>query len=347
MKKFFLFALMLGLTVSLTACGGAGADGAAGPAGPTGAAGADGADGATGPAGYGAGEFYTFTKDVLPLFTADDVFYTGSKSCTMNGCHPAGGAGAHELDMSTYEGIVEVGADGDFTSVLGQSTAGWNVTNPPNWDSSKMKSRLRDNRMPPDITSAAGRDTDAGKAVAAWVTDGALATNGGDATKVAYNTVVTTLKSDGTTYGLTAAHSAAVTWAAKFDALTIGELFTTANLFAASTTACSAASCHPAGNGGAHELDLSTYAGIVEVGADGDFTSVLGQSIAGVGQAPDWNASKMKNRLRNNRMPDGATLTNLAKRDTPAGRVIEAWIRAGAYEDWGFPCEHADCLAPN
>jgi hypothetical protein len=97
----------------------------------------------------------TFEVDILPLFTAKDIWFEGSRAC--DGCHFANSeASNHEMDLGTYEGIL-AGADvleePPGVSILGESGAG---AGDYDWDSSKLHARLRNNRMPPgwefDIT---------------------------------------------------------------------------------------------------------------------------------------------------------------------------------------------------
>lgn len=102
------------------------------------------------------GNAYTanFEADVLPLFTTPSIWFEGSQACTE--CHYDNSEDSyHEMDLSSYEGIM---AGGDVLSeppgvpLLGQTTGGSDF----DWEHSKLRSRLRDNRMPPgwefDIT---------------------------------------------------------------------------------------------------------------------------------------------------------------------------------------------------
>ncbi|MBI5965261.1 MAG: hypothetical protein HY863_17415, partial [Chloroflexi bacterium] len=90
----------------------------------------------------------TFEADILPLFTANGVWYEGSQACT--GCHFANSENSyHEMDLTSYQGIV-TGADSisapPGVSILGASEVGQTDFD---WDHSKLRSRLRNNRMPP------------------------------------------------------------------------------------------------------------------------------------------------------------------------------------------------------
>jgi hypothetical protein len=247
----------------------------------------------------------TFETDILPLFTTDGVWFEGAQACS--GCHFAASENsAHELDMSTYAGLL-TGADSleepPGVSILGESSPG---AGDLDWDHSKLRARLRNNRMPPgwtfDITeinrngpcltvssagvqiqtSADGKiqygcDLNAVGLIAAWVEASAP-------------------ESDPFSYG---------------DAqLTFGRdllpFFTQNGMWFEGSQACSA--CHfAASENSAHELDMSTYAGIL-TGADSleepPGVSILGESSPGAGDF-DWGGSKLRERLRNNRMSPG------------------------------------------
>jgi len=244
----------------------------------------------------------TFEVDILPLFTTNNLWYEGSQACT--GCHFANSENSyHEMDLGTYAGIL---AGGDVLSeppgvpILGHSAPG---ATDFNWDTSKLRARLRNNRMPPgwefDITetnrdglcvevSAAGVTLLPGQygcelngigVIAAWVTAGAPET-------VAFD------------YG-----GAALTF--ERDVL---PFFTQPNMWYEGSQACTG--CHFANSEASyHEMDLGTYAGIL---AGGDVLSeppgvpILGQSEVGATDF-NWDTSKLNERLRNNRMPPGWT----------------------------------------
>jgi hypothetical protein len=88
----------------------------------------------------------SFERDVLPLFTENDVWFPGSLSCDAAGCH-TGIGGAHDLDMGTYDGIL-LGADaGEEPIVI-----------PGDAEASSLRSRLRNNRMPWNISTSVPRD---------------------------------------------------------------------------------------------------------------------------------------------------------------------------------------------
>jgi len=213
----------------------------------------------------------SFNGDVLPLFTTEGIWGADTASCTS--CHFDNSEESyHEMDLSSYEGIMK---GGDVLSqppgvpLFGQSSVG--ATN-YDWGHSKMRARLRNNRMPPgvefDITEE-NRDGPTGKEVGmmkAWVAAGA--------------------KNDATFTN------------------TILPLFTEEGAWGADTPSC--VSCHfDNSEESYHEMDLSSYAGIMK---GGDVLSqppgvpLFGQSSVGATDY-DWGHSKMKERLRNNRMP--------------------------------------------
>ena len=104
---------------------------------------------------WGFGAELVFERDVLPFFIQGDMWYEGSQACS--GCHFGNTENSyHEMNLSSYEGIM---LGGDVLSsppgvpLLGQSEVG---ATDYDWEHSKMRARLRNNRMPPgwefDIT---------------------------------------------------------------------------------------------------------------------------------------------------------------------------------------------------
>ncbi|MBT4077219.1 MAG: hypothetical protein HOE78_11600, partial [Gammaproteobacteria bacterium] len=96
------------------------------------------------------GKKVSFTKSVLPLFTTHGIWFKGSQSCSS--CHFNNSENSyHEMNLSSYEGIMQ---GGDVLSkppgvpLLGQSKIG---ARDFNWSMSKMKARLRNNRMSPGM----------------------------------------------------------------------------------------------------------------------------------------------------------------------------------------------------
>ncbi|MDP1547381.1 MAG: hypothetical protein Q8L87_15330, partial [Anaerolineales bacterium] len=92
----------------------------------------------------------TFERDVLPFFTQPNMWFEGSQACT--GCHFAATENSyHEMDLTSYEGIV-TGADSlsspPGVSILGASAIG---ATDYDWAHSKLRERMRNNRMPPGI----------------------------------------------------------------------------------------------------------------------------------------------------------------------------------------------------
>ena len=192
------------------------------------------------------------------------------------------------MDLSSYAGIM---AGGDVLSeppgvpILGQSEVG---ATDFDWANAKLRARLRNNRMPPgwefDITEenrdgpavdVNGVEVRAVDLIAAWVEAGAPETDAfGD-------------------YGAT------------FDANVL-PLFTVDGAWFEGSQACTG--CHFGNTENSyHEMDLSSYAGIM---AGGDVLSeppgvpILGQSEVGATDY-DWEHAKLRERLRNNRMPPG------------------------------------------
>lgn len=216
----------------------------------------------------------SFDADILPLFTKDNIWGPDTAACTS--CHFDNSEESyHEMDLSSYEGMMK-GADVNEqppgVPLFGQSMAG---AADYDWAHSKMKARLRNNRMPPgvefDITEE-NRDGPTGKEVgmiADWVAAGA--------------------KND-----------------ANF-ADNVLPLFTQDNMWGPDTAACT--SCHfDNSEESYHEMDLSSYEGLMrgaDVNEQPPGVPLFGQS-KGTGMTDyDWGHSKMKARLRNNRMPPG------------------------------------------
>ena len=137
------------------------------------------------------------------------------------------------------------------------------------------------------------------------------------------------------------------TYQATFNA-DIQPLFTTENVWFQGAPSC--VSCHHENLENAyHEMNLSTHEGIM---AGGDRLSeppgvpLLGQSEIGASDY-DWEHGKIKERLRDNRMPPGMPFDiTEANRDGPpvdvggtevmAVDLIAAWVEAGAPESDAF-----------
>jgi hypothetical protein len=241
----------------------------------------------------------TFDVDIQPLFMQNNAWFEESQACA--GCHFAASENSyHQLNMTTYEGI-RTGADSleepPGVSILGESE--------PNkgdfdWDHAKLRERLRNNRMPPgwefDITEENR--------------NGPCLTVGADGVEVKLGEY----GCEQTAVGLLGAWVEAgapngdfeyggATLAFERDVL---PFFTQASMWFEGSQACSG--CHfAASENSYHQLDLSSYEGIM-TGADSleepPGVSILGESTPGVGDF-DWSASKLRARLRNNRMSPG------------------------------------------
>jgi hypothetical protein len=241
-----------------------------------------------------------FEEDVLPLFTQNSVWYEGAQACT--GCHFGNTENSyHEMDLSTYEGIV-TGADSlsspPGVSILGASAIG---ATDYDWAHSKLRERMRNNRMPPgwtfDITEVNrdglcvevgdegvtvlpgqfGCDLNGVGVLEAWVVAGAPETDA-----FAYGDAQLTFERD------------------------VLPFFTQPNMWFEGSQACTG--CHFAATENSyHEMDLTSYEGIV-TGADSlsspPGVSILGASAIGATDY-DWAHSKLRERMRNNRMPPG------------------------------------------
>jgi mono/diheme cytochrome c family protein len=266
-----------------------------------------------------------FTTDVLPLFTTEDAWFEGSQACTE--CHFDNSEDSrHEMDLSSHAGIM---LGGDVLS----DPPGVAIVIPGNWSDSKLRARLRNNRMPPgwefDIEETNrdgpllehdGGNVFAVELIGAWVNAGAP---DGD---------FAWADTDG------AEHSG------SFEADVL-PLFTEKNAWFEGSQACT--ECHfDNSEDSRHEMNLGSYAGIM---LGGDVLSAPpGVAIVVPG---DWDASKLRARLRNNRMPPGwefdieetnrdgpivsvgaLTVTSGDSCEVYAVDLIGAWVDAGAPE---------------
>ena len=246
----------------------------------------------------------SYETDIQPLFTQNGVWFEGSQACS--GCHFGNiETSYHEMDLATYQGLLKGGDV--LSSPPGVPLFGQSETGATDYDfaHSKMRERLRNNRMPPgwefDITETNrdgpciqisadgllvqevdgkfeyGCDLNPVGLIEAWVENGAP-------------------ESEAFAYG-----DQQVTFG-----LHVLPLFTKPAMWFPGSQACS--SCH-FGNieNSYHEMDLSTYGGILK-GADvlssPPGVPILGQSETGATDY-DFAHSKLRERLRNNRMAPG------------------------------------------
>jgi len=280
----------------------------------------------------------SFSGDVLPLFTQPDVFSPGSPACAA--CHTADlETSAHELDLTSHEGLL-AGAD------RLEDPPGEPIIVPGDWESSSLRRRLRNNRMPSGILATVDRDGPLvlhGEAIGAAEAGGILLVTGEGETRA--------VELIGAWMGSGAPESEPFTFVglddqtyrASFETDVL-PLFTTPNVWFPGAQACSL--CHTADlESSAHELDLTSYEGIL-AGAD-RLEEPPGEPIVIPG---DWEASSLRSRLRNNRMPTGVTPN--VPRDGPEVAVhggtvhvvqlIGAWVEAGASESQSFAFAGSD-----
>lgn len=247
----------------------------------------------------------SFATDILPLFTTKDVWFTGGAACNAKGCH-TGIGGAHDLDMGSHAGVI-LGADAGLEPIL-------DMTNP---DESSLRKRMRNNRMPWGIPPIAPRNGPRVKDMASylgWVDASSLVDTNGLVKLV--EAWIDTGAANGTFNYV----DSSVATVQKSFAVDILPLFNTPNVWWSGTESCAAAGCHN-GVGGAHDLDMSSYAGII-LGADAGAEPIL---VAG-----NSDESALRKRLRNNRMPWG--MPTWVPRNGPNGEVadIVSWITSGA-----------------
>ncbi len=311
---------------------------------------------------YGGAQL-TFERDVLPFFTQAGMWFDGSQACT--GCHFGNTENSyHEMDLSSYEGVV-TGADSlsapPGVSILGASAIGETDFH---WDASKLRERLRNNRMPPGIEFDITEEN----------RDGPLVLHGApvevsSSTAAAFGTGQCEVKAvsligdwvnagspEADAFPFTADDGSACDGTFEKDIL---PLFTTNGVWYEGAQACTG--CHFGNTENSyHEMNLTTYEGIL-LGADSlsapPGVSILGAST-GSGTDFDWNASKLRSRLRNNRMPPGWTfditegnrdglcvevgadgakvLAGQYGCDLNGASLIGAWVDAGAPETDAF-----------
>ncbi|HFC11673.1 MAG TPA: hypothetical protein ENJ56_02420 [Anaerolineae bacterium] len=293
----------------------------------------------------------TFDQDVLPLFTETGIWFDGSPACAS--CHTGNTeASAHEMDLGNYAGILagaDVLEDPPGVSILGESKPG---VGDYSWADSKLRSRLRNNRMPPgspfDITEA-NRDGPFvlhGQPVEG-IKDIASTFGTGECEVLAVNLLGDWIAAAAPNGDFDFSAEDNTPCSGNFEA-DILPLFTQSGAWFDNSLSC--ASCHNANSeASAHEMDLSNYAGIL-AGADvleaPPGVSILGESAAGEGDF-HWADSKLRARLRNNRMPPGVTFDITEEnRDGPTltinGTEVRAidllgdWVNAGVPETANF-----------
>jgi hypothetical protein len=241
----------------------------------------------------------TFAADILPLFTTDGVWFEGSQACS--GCHFGAGENSyHEMNLTTYEGI-RAGADvleePPGVSILGESEPGKGDLD---WEHSKLRGRLRNNRMPPG-----------------WMFDLTEENRNGPCVTVGAQGVQVQIGQYGCELNAVGVIQAWVEAGAPNGEFEYGgaklaferdvlPFFTANGIWYEGSQACTG--CHfGASENSYHEMDLSSYEG-VRAGADSleepPGVSILGESEPGKGDF-DWASSKLRERLRNNRMPPG------------------------------------------
>ena len=242
----------------------------------------------------------TFDADILPLFTENNVWFDGAQACT--GCHFANSENSyHEMDLTSYAGIMSGGdvlSEPPGVPLFGQSEVG---ASDYDWSHSKLRGRLRNNRMPPG-----------------WEFDITEENRDGLCVEVSADGV-TVLPDE---YGCELNGVGVIsTWvesgAPETDAFTYGDadltferdvlpFFTEANMWFDGSQACTG--CHfDHSENSYHEMNLGSYEGLMSGGdvlSEPPGVPLFGQSEVGATDY-DWGHSKLKERLRNNRMAPG------------------------------------------
>ncbi len=247
-----------------------------------------------------------FDEDVLTLFTKSGKWFKNQQACSS--CHFNNSENSfHEMDLTSYEGLMR---GGDVLSkppgvpLFGQKKNG---STEYDWKHSKMKERLRNNRMPPG-----------------WQFDISEANRDGPCIEVSKDGVKLIKEGHSLKYGCD--HNAVGLLEAWVDAGALQHkefaygngmadfdrdvlpFFTSNGVWFDNSQSCG--SCHNGNTENSfHEMDLRSYAGIMR---GGDVLSkppgvpLLGESKIGA-KDYNWSKSKMNERLRNNRMPPGIT----------------------------------------
>jgi hypothetical protein len=254
-----------------------------------------------------------FEEDIQPLFTQNGIWFEGSQACS--GCHFGNVESSyHEMDLSSYAGIMTGGdalSEPPGVPLLGQSEVGGSDFK---WEDSKMKERLRNNRMPPgwefDITEA-NRD---GPCVE--VSDEGVTVMLGeyDCELHALDLIAAWVEAGAPEADAFEAGGAQLTF--ERDVL---PFFTQSSMWYEGSQACTG--CHFNNSENSyHEMDLSSYEGIMKGGdvlSEPPGVPILGQSAVGETDY-DWDHAKLRGRMRNNRMPPGIPFDiTEANRDGP------------------------------
>lgn len=239
-----------------------------------------------------------FETDILPLFTEHGIWAQGTASCAS--CHSGNTESSlHEMDLTSYEGIMRGGdvlSNPPGVALFGESAIG---ATDYDWSHSKMKERLRNNRMPPGIKFDITETNRDGPCVN-------VGHNGAEILKGQYGCDNTALGMLGAWVDAGAPKHIRVNYGggSVTFANDILPLFTEHGVWADGTASC--ASCH-SGNteSSLHEMDLTSYEGIMRGGdvlSNPPGVPLFGESAIGAIDY-NWAKSKMKARMRNNRMP--------------------------------------------
>ncbi len=247
-----------------------------------------------------------FQSDILPLFTNDGIWFKGSRSCAS--CHFANSENAyHEMDTTSYSGLMK---GGDVLShppgvpLFGESGIG---KTDYDWDHSKLKARLRNNRMPPNWPEDLTETNRDGPCITINGKKGVHVQGSDGLKKHKYGCEANVVGLIGAWVDGGAPKTSSFTYAGvqlnfQRDVL---PLFVKPNMWFAGSAPCS--SCHFANSEiSYHEMDLSTYEGIMKGGdviSEPPGVALLGENKIGATDF-NWEKSKMRARLRNNRMPN-------------------------------------------
>ena len=297
----------------------------------------------------------SFSQHILPLFTTNGIWFQGSDKCTS--CHFSNDEDAgskHAMDLSSYEGHM-FGVDPPDTNTPGKPLYGQTPGQTDfDWAGSMMRARLRNNRMPQQPAWEFRRDESNRNGPDLELVNGHwrvvkphqyTSWDNEDNVPNALGLLeawVTALKAGGNVNDSTLYFSYM-----GQDSLTffddIQQFFVESDIWFPNSQPC--VECHFANTEDSyHELNLGTFAGII-LGADGGNGPLLNSAHQPITDASqiDWSASRLRHRLRDNRMPPNAPfLLDESNRDGPllthpvtglpvrALDLIGEWVSNGA-----------------
>lgn len=297
----------------------------------------------------------SFSQHILPMFTTNNFWFPGADKCTS--CHFSNNedeGSKHAMDLGTYQGHM-LGADPPDPNTPGEPLYGQTPGGTDfDWGHSLLRNRLRNNRMPQQPGWEFRRDESNRNGPDLELVNGHwrvikphryTSWDNEDNVPNALGLIgawVEALKAGGDLFDSTMTFSYM-----GVDSLTffddVQQFFVESDIWFPNSQACT--ECHFANNEHSyHEMDLGTFAGII-LGADGGVDPILNDADQPLTSADqiDWAESRLRHRLRDNRMPPNAPfLLDESNRDGPivthpvtglpvrAVDLIGEWVANGA-----------------